>query len=524
MDLRTGLTVDTADGARLHTDVVRPAGSGRYPVVLLRTPYGTGSHLREAVGWATRGWVAVLQDVRGRFSSTGAWDPWNGSEGPDGLTTLRWITGQPWCDGRVIAYGGSYAAHCAVELATTAAGPAGAADDLRALVGVVACVPALSTAHTIREPTGVPRLLAHAWFWPSHGDTHLPRGPVLDALLAAEPDLLRHLPVVDLPARLGVDLPSFAGRWSTSRPQPLLPPPRPGAVLPPLLCVGGQFDAYADAAVELWRAWPTAEATLLFGAWSHDLGLAARPRNGDLPLAPGHRVPVGRFVAGWAESVSAGRPGRVRRWVAAVQGSDDWAWGTDDLAAAPLELTLREPVPAWFDSDPDVPHPAALGTVDVTAELARPDCSVAETFALTEDLALLGAPRVTLAGLAATTADGRPVVTGTALDWMVRLVVVAPDGRAVQLGHAATRTADPAAMVELPPLAHRIPAGHRLAVGVSGHLFPVHPRDPQDGSDPLTATTLRPLRRHVGRIGLTVPRAQPGSPHGPATEAIGALT
>lgn len=532
VDLHAGLTVTTGDGVHLHTDVVRPAGGSRHPVVLLRTPYGTASHLREAVGWASRGWVAVLQDVRGRFSSTGRWDPWSGTEGSDGLNTLRWITDQPWCDGRVIAYGGSYAAHCAVELATAATGPAGSADDSRCLVGVVAAVPALSTAHTITEPSGVPRLLAHAWFWPSHGDTALPRGPVLDALLAVDPDLLRHLPVADLPARLGVDLPSFAGRWSASRPDPLLPPRRAGAALPPLLCVGGQFDAYADAAVELWRAWPTPDATLVFGAWSHDLGLAGRPRNGDLPVATGHRVPVGRFVAGWAESVLAGRPGRDRRWLAAVQGSDDWCWGGGDLAGAPVELPTAEPADGWFVSDPDVPHPAALGPVDVTTASARPDCVVVETSPLPGDLTLLGAPRVELSGLAAATLAGRPVGGGTALDWAVRLAAVAPDGRSVQLGHAAARTAAPGVVVDLPPVAHRITAGHRLAVGVSGHLFPVHPRDPQDGSDPLTAVTLRPVRRHVGRVRLTVPRSDPGSDHwtgsgsarGTATEAIGALT
>ena len=72
--------VPMGDGVRLAADIYRPARNGapvegRFPVTLERTPYGKGSDgaPEMAVDFARHGYVAVAQDVRGRYGSEGTW-------------------------------------------------------------------------------------------------------------------------------------------------------------------------------------------------------------------------------------------------------------------------------------------------------------------------------------------------------------------------------------------------------------------------------------------------------------------
>ena len=102
------LRVPMRDGVELAADVYRPAGEGKFPAILIRTPYnrkneGLGSGNR----FAKRGYAVCVQDVRGRFESGGVFRPLH-QETADGSDTLDWLAGQTWCDGRVGMIGGSY--------------------------------------------------------------------------------------------------------------------------------------------------------------------------------------------------------------------------------------------------------------------------------------------------------------------------------------------------------------------------------------------------------------------------------
>lgn len=110
MQVDRDVAVPMRDGVVLRADVYRPAGPGPFPVLVFRTPYGKhfaetsdGVH-RKAV---ERGYVAVLQDVRGRYASDGHFDPYR-QEGRDGYDTIEWAAAQPWSDGRVGTWGLSY--------------------------------------------------------------------------------------------------------------------------------------------------------------------------------------------------------------------------------------------------------------------------------------------------------------------------------------------------------------------------------------------------------------------------------
>src|SRR5436190_7644722 len=70
-----GLETAMRDGVKLASDVWLPAADGKYPVILIRTPYLKGDRFfrgAETGAWfAKRGYAVVIQDVRGRGESGG---------------------------------------------------------------------------------------------------------------------------------------------------------------------------------------------------------------------------------------------------------------------------------------------------------------------------------------------------------------------------------------------------------------------------------------------------------------------
>ncbi|MGE0453219.1 MAG: CocE/NonD family hydrolase [Vicinamibacteria bacterium] len=118
--------VPMRDGARLACDVYLPAlggtpAPGRFPALVERTPYDKRRPALWQSGhyFARRGYVAVMQDVRGRHRSEGDWFFLGPHEGPDGYDTLAWVTAQPWCDGGVGTFGLSYSTATQQALAVT---------------------------------------------------------------------------------------------------------------------------------------------------------------------------------------------------------------------------------------------------------------------------------------------------------------------------------------------------------------------------------------------------------------------
>jgi putative CocE/NonD family hydrolase len=99
------------DGVNLFSDIYKPDAAGKYPVILYRMPYGKGEYYchMPMYGryWARKGFVCVVQDVRGKWASEGKWEPFV-NEAQDGLDTLDWIATQPWCDGNIGMNGESY--------------------------------------------------------------------------------------------------------------------------------------------------------------------------------------------------------------------------------------------------------------------------------------------------------------------------------------------------------------------------------------------------------------------------------
>ncbi|MFI5957377.1 CocE/NonD family hydrolase [Cryptosporangium sp. NPDC051539] len=120
------VAVPMRDGVALATDLWRPAGTGPWPVLLARTPYGRTSlahlgnpKLPDVRALVDSGYLVAVQDVRGTGGSPGVMEPHRFDQS-DTADTLAWITDQAWCDGSVGMWGASYMGFSQWQAATQA--------------------------------------------------------------------------------------------------------------------------------------------------------------------------------------------------------------------------------------------------------------------------------------------------------------------------------------------------------------------------------------------------------------------
>src|ERR1700678_1430275 len=118
-----GVEIPVRDGTILSADIYRPS-TGRWPVLLQRTPYGKRSNpgtifSASPITLALAGFCVVMQDTRGRGESGGDFQPF--LEMDDGYDTVEWCADQTWSSGQVAMFGSSYMAASQLQAAT--AGP-----------------------------------------------------------------------------------------------------------------------------------------------------------------------------------------------------------------------------------------------------------------------------------------------------------------------------------------------------------------------------------------------------------------
>ena len=109
VDMRWGARIPMRDGATLNATVYQPQGQkDRLPAIFTLTPYIGDSYLERALYFAEHGYVFALVDVRGRGNSSGVFEPF-ANDARDGHDVVEWLAAQPWCNGKVAMWGGSYA-------------------------------------------------------------------------------------------------------------------------------------------------------------------------------------------------------------------------------------------------------------------------------------------------------------------------------------------------------------------------------------------------------------------------------
>ena len=482
MSVDVGIDVPMSDGTTLATDVIRPAGDGSVPSVVVRTPYdrrtpATRSLQVNALGLAEAGYGVVIQDVRGRYASGGDFEPFV-REQSDGVDTIDWVAGQPWCNGRVGMAGISYLGFCQLAAAT------GDSEPLEAII-----------------PSLTPCDVRDGWFSeggePSHGFN---LAWMLGALLPADRRMADPAGALDAWARPRATAAAgsaierliaaspLAGAWEEwNAPAPysgnLSIPTRSSitGVTIPALVVAGWFDLFQTSTFELHHA--LAESVLVAGPWGH----------GGLPLARGAGArdhgPAAAFDLGGAQRAFLDRHLRDAEvetpWASVfVTGANRWeslaAWppDTSQLALFPsaggqlcdtasdalidVGLDTEDPTPSVggrvFPWQPDL----VPGPFDQRERDARGDVAVFTSEPLPAAVTIAGPVTLTVAG-----GGERPegMVFATLSD-------VGPGAAAWNVADGGAAVAEPATVVELGHAAHEFGLGHRVRLSVSFGAYP----------------------------------------------------
>jgi uncharacterized protein len=111
-DLRWGVKIPMPDKVELNATLYLPkakdGASSKTPVIFTLTPYISDTYHPRAAYFASHGYAFALVDVRGRGNSGGEFEPF-AQEPRDGHDVVEWFAQQPFCDGKVAMWGGSYA-------------------------------------------------------------------------------------------------------------------------------------------------------------------------------------------------------------------------------------------------------------------------------------------------------------------------------------------------------------------------------------------------------------------------------
>lgn len=475
--------VPSGDGSALFADSHVPPES-EWPVtaVVTRTPYGRSKHLVEGRGWRRHGYAFIAADVRGRYDSDGVWEPYR-NERSDGAALIDWILAQPWSDGRIVAYGGSYSGYTAWSMAV---------ERPKAIAAVVSLGPSMSLARTKFSPSGVLRLAEHAAWWAERGDARTSRDGFAALFFAEQPEALHGLPVVDLDARLGAEMRSWrdivlAGPEALNGEE--ISDDELAGLPMPTLHVGGWHDLLLPETLDHWgtvgEEVPGSTKHLLIGPWLHDLPFSTSGRVGDRDYGPGAIRPWGKELVAWIDAALAGqlkpraaevfvmgenrwsvagswpRPTRMRSWTASgatLVDREQHEAGPPPDALAAEEHTVR-----YSPSDPFPSYPEGN---DRSALATRPDVVRFTTPVLTAPLRIDGAGSVCF----------RTGFQTDVVDWVARIIEITAAGEIFELTAGETTINAPesaaAATVPLLPVAVTVPTGSRLALELTGSDFP----------------------------------------------------
>lgn len=108
VSLQWGVKIPLRDGVRLNATLYLPVRFDQpSPVIFTLTPYVGQTYHDRGVYFASHGSPFLTVDVRGRGNSEGIFKA-NGNEAKDGYDIIEWLAKQPYCNGKVAMWGGSY--------------------------------------------------------------------------------------------------------------------------------------------------------------------------------------------------------------------------------------------------------------------------------------------------------------------------------------------------------------------------------------------------------------------------------
>jgi putative CocE/NonD family hydrolase len=527
------------DGVVMRAEVYRPARSGPFPVLLVRTPYGEpmsrGVPVLPAID---AGFAVVLQHCRGTGTSDGDFAPF-ASEADDGVDTIEWCAGQAWSNGLVGMYGPSYLGM--VQFAAAVSAPSA----LRCLLPTV--TPADYFGGLVYRQGALQLGQLLGWYTLKSAQTLTYRAAAGEDISADMPALLAHmtsmaadydhLPARDAPAVSQI-MPTWQ-QWLDHEERDefwrdLSYAASRDRITAPALHVGGWFDLFLGGTLDNFMTLRESAATeharrnqaLVIGPWTHadQTGVAGELHFGLLASAQAIQLEqlqltfLRRFVAEGQTELAGSRVKLFVMGDNVWRDEDDWPLARTQwtrwylhsgggLSAAPPGAGA---LPSKFSFDPRDPVPTVGGATlisggpgggiswiggprDQRVIGTRPDVLVFTSEELPEDLEVTGPLRVTL-NAATSAAD---------TDFTAKLVDVWPDGRAMGVadGIVRARFRDGSGLsrpvtagrvesyeIDLMATSQVFKAGHRVRVDISSSNFPCFDRNPGNGARAATAT------------------------------------
>jgi len=523
------------DGVVLYADVYRPRAEGRYPTLVVRTPYGVqrdGVH-ESMIKFAQRGYAVVVQDVRGRYESQGDWVPFR-SEARDGYDTIEWAARQPWSNGKVAMQGGSYLGHVQWRAATSAP------------PGLLAIFPEVASTNiygnwithggafrlsfnygwgVVRMPNRI--MLPQYW----HTESFAPPELQYDAVL-------KNLPLATLDLASGgyavghyrdwIAHPGYDRYWKTINDEEHF-----SEVNVPVHTSGGWFDIFLGGTINGFSGVRKQGATekarretrMIIGAWGH----GPSRKYGDVDFGPdAARVMFERELRWFDHYLKDVNNGIDREPPVEIfyMGVNKWKleqdWPLPGTRFTPFYLGSRgvlveqpskiaERDEYTYDPNNPVPTvggnnccgtPTIAGPRDQRTIESRKDVLGYSSAPLDSPLAIAGPVKLKL--FAST--DGRDT------DWVAKLVDVYPDGSAMNIAEGILRARyrkgtqneellNPGEVyefdVDLIATANVFLPGHRIRVDITSSNFPQFDRNPNTGAPFGSSARVRIARQAV---------------------------
>jgi len=342
--------VPMRDGVGLNAAVYRPrAATSGVPAVVELTPYTIETAHGEGQYFPGRGFAYVAADVRGRGDSEGEFVP-TVNDAQDGYDLIDWIVQQPWSDGRVVLYGGSYTGQNQ-WLMLGSGHPA-----------IAAASPAAAFASAIDIPRGgIPNLYEAKWrgmirgqalYALSGADNGLWVQEINDAIDEGRPVWTAGEPfgvAYDDALRLAVETPELGDVWVAH----YASDEEVERITAPVLTISGTHDDCLPGTLHHWgrfEQWAPAETRaashLLIGPWDHAGTDSGHNVVGDLHFADAAKVDLRTLRTDWFRHVLFGEPEPALltdRVVYYVAGAEEWR-SAASLDAATVSTTSLYPV------------------------------------------------------------------------------------------------------------------------------------------------------------------------------------
>jgi hypothetical protein len=534
--------VPMRDGVTLSADVYLPLSGGALPALIQWTPYESTRErfIERCVWYASRGYAAIVVDVRGRYESGGKFDPWI-TDGIDAHDTLTWAATQPWSNGRIGTWGRSYAGVVQWQL-------------IHLGHPNLVCV--------------APQVIHDDYFWDGYftggafqlaltlgagalwsSALALITGPSAADIVLNE-RIFRHLPLIDLDeVIIGRKVDYWRDWWDHQTNDEWWHQfhHRPDKLQVPIFQQGGWFDPYSGSHLRKFAAiGDRLPNRVLMGPWSHEEEVETF--KGDVDLGPQSVVKIveheiaffDRFLKeadnDWDERpplelfvLGANEWRAEHEWPLARTEFTPWYLGSGgranslagDGTLGPGEPGAGEPSDS-YSYDPEDPVPTIGGvnsvlTMTQGAEtpilpgyrdqrvLERRDdvlCYTSEV--LDRDLDVVGPVDVVL--YAASSAKDT--------DWIVRISDVYPNGASIFMTEGIIRARyrngtdgdsvellEPGEVAEYRircyPIANVFRRGHRVRVDITSSSFPRFSRNLNTGEDVATGTRIEIARQTV---------------------------